>query len=277
MNPTQPPIQQPVQSSPEIIIPQPKPNYLKTIIFSILGIILLALTIFLYFQNQKLKTESKVTNFKECSLVKGSMLRESYPAVCVLPSGKSFTQILTDEEKSQLIPQPTKSLIISIKSAVLQSFNDSFGKTKYVLYKIAEENSDTYYSYDIYLSSQSLLSDEAIKLFSGVQNIDGVPFITSNKDNISSKSGKKYLIFDHTVGDNTEFWLFSEDGKNIKVDLSKMGLGTTIPGMYSLNFSEWIPNSTNFKIKAISANDKKYEAIFDAETGLQVGETKDVN
>jgi hypothetical protein len=47
--------------------------------------------------------------------------------------------------------------------------------------------------------------------------------------------------------------------------------------MYSLNFSGWIPNSNNFKIKAISANDKNYEAIFNAETGLQVGETKDVN
>ena len=33
MDPTQPPLQTP----PEIIIPQSKPNYLKTIIFSVLG------------------------------------------------------------------------------------------------------------------------------------------------------------------------------------------------------------------------------------------------
>jgi hypothetical protein len=57
MEPTQPTIQQPVQSSPEVITPQPKQNYLKTIIFSILVIITLSLIIYLIFQNQKLQKQ----------------------------------------------------------------------------------------------------------------------------------------------------------------------------------------------------------------------------
>lgn len=168
---------------------------------------------------------------------------------------------------------PIAILNQEVKSSVLQTFIDSLGKTKYVLYKIADD--DASYSYNIYLSSQSSLSNEAIKLFTGVQNIDGVPFVTSNKDNVSSQSGKKYLIFDHMAG-TTEFWLFDENGNNIKVDLSKMGLGTTIPGMYGLKFGAWIPNTTNFKIKAISANGKNYEATFDATTGFQIGDTIEI-
>lgn len=57
MDPTQTPAQEPIQTPPEVFIPQPKPNYLKTIIFSVLGIILLASTIFLYQQNQQLKKQ----------------------------------------------------------------------------------------------------------------------------------------------------------------------------------------------------------------------------
>lgn len=47
------PIQTPVQI-PDF---KPKPNYLKTVIFSILGVSLLAATIYLYFQNQKLQKQ----------------------------------------------------------------------------------------------------------------------------------------------------------------------------------------------------------------------------
>lgn len=62
--------------------------------------------------------------------------------------------------------------------------------------------------------------------------------LSSGTQNIA---GKKYLIFDYIAGDNAEFWLFSEDGKNIQVDLSKIGLSATIPGMYGLKFGGWIP------------------------------------
>lgn len=51
------PIQQPVQSPSGINIFQPKPNYLKTIIFSVLGILLVNSIIYLYLQNQKLKKQ----------------------------------------------------------------------------------------------------------------------------------------------------------------------------------------------------------------------------
>jgi hypothetical protein len=53
MNPTH----QPVQTPPEVAILQPKPNYLKTIIFSVLIIITLSLIAYLVFQNQKLQKQ----------------------------------------------------------------------------------------------------------------------------------------------------------------------------------------------------------------------------
>lgn len=52
MDPIQPPTQQPPQALPEVIIPQPKPNYLKTIIFSVVVILLLFLSAFFYIQKQ---------------------------------------------------------------------------------------------------------------------------------------------------------------------------------------------------------------------------------
>lgn len=55
-------------------------------------------TIYLFYQNQQLKDQINVTNFEECSLVKGARIQESYPAVCVMPSGERFVQELSDEE-----------------------------------------------------------------------------------------------------------------------------------------------------------------------------------
>jgi len=49
MEPTQPPL--------GVIIPQPKPNYLKTIIFSVLMIFTVGLITYLVFQNQKLQQQ----------------------------------------------------------------------------------------------------------------------------------------------------------------------------------------------------------------------------
>ena len=57
MDPTQPPIQEPIQTLPKVSIPKPKPNYLKTIIFSVLIVFTLSLIVYLFFQNQTLKKQ----------------------------------------------------------------------------------------------------------------------------------------------------------------------------------------------------------------------------
>jgi hypothetical protein len=57
MDPIQPPTQQPAQTSPEVFTPQPKPNYLKTIIFLVLIVFTLGLIAYLVFQNQKLQKQ----------------------------------------------------------------------------------------------------------------------------------------------------------------------------------------------------------------------------
>lgn len=51
------PVQEPIQPSAEVSIPQLKPNYFIIIVSSILGIIFLSSIIFLYFQNQQLKKQ----------------------------------------------------------------------------------------------------------------------------------------------------------------------------------------------------------------------------
>jgi len=53
MDPTQPLTQRP----PPVFIPQPEPNYLKTIILSVLIITTLGLITYLFFQNQKLQKQ----------------------------------------------------------------------------------------------------------------------------------------------------------------------------------------------------------------------------
>ncbi|MCR4313083.1 MAG: hypothetical protein NUV58_02450, partial [Candidatus Roizmanbacteria bacterium] len=58
MEPIQTPTQQSPQTPPEIIVAQPKPNYLKTIFFSILGVLLVSSIIYLYLQNQTLKKQA---------------------------------------------------------------------------------------------------------------------------------------------------------------------------------------------------------------------------
>ena len=57
MDLTQLPTQQPAQTPPEVFVTQPKPNYLKTIILSILIITTLGLITYLFFQNQKLQKQ----------------------------------------------------------------------------------------------------------------------------------------------------------------------------------------------------------------------------
>lgn len=52
MDPTQPPTQEPTQIPTPISIPQPKLNYLKTIIFAIILLLLLFLSAFFYIQKQ---------------------------------------------------------------------------------------------------------------------------------------------------------------------------------------------------------------------------------
>lgn len=78
-------------------------------IIVILFFVLISVVVYLYLQNQQLKNQIKVTNFEECSLVKGAIIQQSYPATCVLPSRESFVQELTDEENAILVPPKDNS------------------------------------------------------------------------------------------------------------------------------------------------------------------------
>jgi len=84
-------------------------NKFLKIFIVILTVFFCLIIIYLYFQNQQLKNQIKVTNFEECSLVKGARIQQSYPATCVMPSGERFVQELTDEEEVDLVPPEEES------------------------------------------------------------------------------------------------------------------------------------------------------------------------
>lgn len=107
------PILAPIQDSvPSVTTPPPstqtlvmKPNWL-VIILSVLVVGLISSLAVLYLQNQQLKnqltynsTKAVVATYDECTQLEGAIIQESYPSVCVAPSGNRFTQeVVVSEE-----------------------------------------------------------------------------------------------------------------------------------------------------------------------------------
>ncbi len=56
---------------------------------------------FLFWQNQK--KIASISNFEECAAA-GYPILDSYPARCLTPDKRSFTQELTEEEKKRTLP-----------------------------------------------------------------------------------------------------------------------------------------------------------------------------
>lgn len=155
---------------------------------------------------------------------------------------------------------------------VLKTFTTSKGTTKYiVLVNVPDETIPDFSQQYVYLSNTETKNSQAIKL-TGVTAADlrDSPFIANN-------SGVKYFILEPIAGDGINISLWDENGKEIKIDYSKMGLGTIIQPQYGAGFKEWVGNTTNFIIKAIDPYGKVYEATFSATTGKQIGETKKVS
>ncbi len=70
---------------------------------SVITILLIAEAVFLFYKNVQL--QSLVTapkTYEECLNAAGSRVQESYPSTCITQNGKSFTQVLTDQQKRAL-------------------------------------------------------------------------------------------------------------------------------------------------------------------------------
>ena len=66
-------------------------------------LIVSALVGFLAYQNKKLKNlPPQVSSYDECANIEGSIIQESYPAICVTPDGRRFVQQLSEEEQKNL-------------------------------------------------------------------------------------------------------------------------------------------------------------------------------
>lgn len=103
-------------TSPEAVIDEsrsqkrPKAPFMSRLVYSrgtpviltvLLMFFLFGTSAFIAYQSQQRKIPPP-TNFEECSKIKSSIIRESYPAVCVTKSGKEFIQPVSDEEKKLL-------------------------------------------------------------------------------------------------------------------------------------------------------------------------------
>ncbi|OGY21640.1 MAG: hypothetical protein A2126_03215 [Candidatus Woykebacteria bacterium GWB1_45_5] len=160
------------------------------------------------------------------------------------------------------------------------SFTNSQGKSKkFIIYKIAGETSDyPWPKADTYIVDEYLSKNTAVKisqLSSPTYNLGETLSVGEVLIYVSAGPGKKFIIITTKIAEGFAAFLLDEDGREIKIDFSKMGLGTKIPGMYNLSFGQWVGNSTQFTITAVSGNNHSYEATFEATTGKQVGETRE--
>ncbi|GEM_PF-1742510 len=87
--------------SPVYPISKPK-NY--AIVWIIAGVVILTIGLGIGLVAGKYLFSPQVSSYEDCIIAKGSIVQESYPATCVTKDGKSFRQILTDEEKKNLQP-----------------------------------------------------------------------------------------------------------------------------------------------------------------------------
>ncbi len=148
---------------------------------------------------------------------------------------------------------------------VLKSFTSSQGELKYV---VVITDSDV--TNRLYFSSDPNKNKNAqfISKISQAWHEDS--------PSVSNNSSKKYLYFTSAMGEGVEYLIFDEDGNIIPLDLSTVGLGTVIKPQYGISFREWVGDSNNFIVDIGNANGEKYEAIFDATTGKQIGKTRQI-
>ncbi|QQS39160.1 hypothetical protein IPM62_00910 [Candidatus Woesebacteria bacterium] len=60
-------------------------------------VLIVCISVIVFCEFQKNKSEIIVTNFDECVNQKGSIIRETYPETCVTKNNLIFTRIITDE------------------------------------------------------------------------------------------------------------------------------------------------------------------------------------
>ena len=83
-------------------------NNKLVLLFSVITALLLVTTGLLAYQVWQ-KQINQPSTYEECIKIPGSLVQESYPAICVAENGKSFIQPLTEEEQKNLLPPDPKA------------------------------------------------------------------------------------------------------------------------------------------------------------------------
>lgn len=101
----------------------PESPYLQVLLTLILLLILFGITASIAILTVKMKA-ARPTNYKECILLKGSVIQESYPAVCVTKKGERFIQEIPK------LPKPSQIKETQIDNTSNQAPNDNLANWK---------------------------------------------------------------------------------------------------------------------------------------------------
>lgn len=129
MEPIQNPTQQPLQDSPEVIVSQPKPNYLIIIISLIFGIVLLALIFLLYQQNQQL--QKKVLNQQATPTIQLiSSTPKTVSSISIFPDETAGWKTYTSKKLSFSFKYPPEYKVPEENNNYISLISPSNPKTK---------------------------------------------------------------------------------------------------------------------------------------------------
>lgn len=78
--------------------PNPKQKILRLLITLSLLVILFAIAFSIAYFSGIRKQMSTVVDFQSCTEIRGSIIQEGYPRVCRLPNGKSYTEIVMQND-----------------------------------------------------------------------------------------------------------------------------------------------------------------------------------
>ncbi len=207
MEPTQPPTQPPLQTPVQIPDFQPKPNYFKTIIFSILIITTLGLIVYLIFQNQKLQKQ---------------VLNPPISPTIQVPSPVSQSIFPTPKTVSSISIPPDKT--VGWKTYVNNQYGFSF-KNPIQLEEINIDGSVTA-SNKTYLTKQ-LTTDVVVRIIYGWTEEKINPFNTRGTLSKQTINGIKwYLSFTKNVNEpdcytNRSQTLTSDRKNTIEISIYK--------------------------------------------------------
>lgn len=254
----------------------PKYLFLATIFVVLLLIIGAAFLGGKYYLNQqKLKA---INNFESCAAA-GNPIQESYPATCRTSDGRSFTQVLSEEEQKNLLPpDPTadwktfNSADFGIEFKYPKTYEIISNTNKSIVLGFKDTTGNGPFPY-LMIGKQKTINYSTLKTCSAdTQNepcLNGASSGNQDKELLEQDlSGKKAISFFATEGLNSDFHFIQtlEDPSiEFKMNVAGGGLEATF---------DQILSTLKFKDPQLSCAPRP--ACFDSKPRCLIAETEDM-